>query len=320
MVRAQQVVFVLVAYTGVEVLAEEVADVGGAAALADRLPVDHHDVATVFEEEVVGAVVEVHERVRHGGEAGEQLGVVGPVAEGDRLHLFGQVVAEHLHERVDRSVVDGFAGEVQRAVDDGDERGCVHACAVPETGVVLGQAGQRRSRLVHGQARDLVAFGEVAEVFHEQHVLLVDLGVVVRVAGHVVHVGRADRCLVGDLGVEAMFPLVDPSRAHHRLDLGRGRRELNDHAIGCAATVAVVGQAELVDLAHKPDTRCRRVRFDRSHRRRVRNRTGLAKRRGEPLGGDVSGGRRHGVGHEATVVGRLGFVERCRFLPPSHST
>ena len=84
----KEVVLVVATVGTGEVLREEVPDIGHAAALADRLPVDRADRSVGVEEQVVGTEVEVHERARHrlqliedprpsGGVSGHEVGQLG---------------------------------------------------------------------------------------------------------------------------------------------------------------------------------------------------------------------------------------------------
>ena len=124
---------------GAHVLRDEVCDVGGAAALADRLPIDDHHCAVSLEEQVVGAEVEVHEGVRHRRESIQDLRTRGRVVGNEVGELGLDAVRECCHEPWQRRVVNRRARLVQRTVDDWDEDGVFEVCAVPKSRVVCRQ-------------------------------------------------------------------------------------------------------------------------------------------------------------------------------------
>ena len=94
-------------------------------------------------------------------------GVARCIRIGQCIHLGSEHVAKDLLETRQRGFVDTLARLVERAVDDRDEVSIFEPSAVPEVGVMRCETGQRSTGLIHRHAGDLIAFGQVAHVFHE---------------------------------------------------------------------------------------------------------------------------------------------------------
>ena len=180
-VQAEELSLVSAAQLGRQCAGDEIADIGRAGAVAERLPVDDADRAPARlrgEQHVVRPEVGMHQGPRAGSHCfvGGQIGAHG-VADAASLRRDAGAVAvdERMPERRDQLRLDRVDG-VLCVVDPGE---IVERFVLPEGGVQLGALEQNPRRGVDIDAGELIALFGRSEIFHYQNEFVgrfVDIG------------------------------------------------------------------------------------------------------------------------------------------------
>ena len=304
MVELQQALLVRLAHGRIETAAQQVRHVEHAAAAGGDLPVDDGERRTALgrrEEEVVGAVVAVDDRVRPVGDRRLELDDARGDLLGRLAHLRREAVAEVLDERLPRLLVRSFRRLVHGRIDHRQPLGQLfEARVIPPRRVEPGDLADREFRFFERASRRMVADAGGSEILDQQDVLL-------RVAVHraVVELRRAQLDLVGDLFVEADLAVVEVEEvADVPPHLARGR-EFREERRRRAVVLPVVRQRDDRELADEAGALADHLRLDLRHAG-AGDHAGRAQGLGDPRGGEVlrAGGDRGCRRHCVSFFGR----------------